>query len=248
MWFTAKSCSFYEGFETKEDPHEERPQAERRRSIRVKLEPGREDGERRTAYSMFGTGRRIEDFQLEIHPVGKSKRDESCEAWGCVSYTTEIDFRNQTTDDCVIFYLFVSDETFAQYCNQIAGGNVDGITFSVGSVAGFYSEWSPSISTGRVKVLTAASEHDVAGVTKGDIPRLGRVGEARLSIHRSVQFRPESKDDDDATPAPIEHRPPANSQPTGIGPINVVLAPLKRVLWVIACLLGLVFLAIIFNR
>jgi hypothetical protein len=171
LMFTAMSISVHDGFENREDFHEQRHEVESRRVIKAKLYPGREDSEQQTTFSMFGTSRRIEDFQLEIHPAEKSKRDQSCQAWGCVSYTAEIDFRNETIDDCVVFYLFVSDEIFSQYANQIVSGFVDSITFSVGSVDGFYSEWSPSISTRLVKVLTAAAEHEVAGSTKGHLDK-----------------------------------------------------------------------------
>ena len=46
---------------------------------------------------MFGTDRAIKSFQLDIHPIADPAEQESCRAWGSVSYTTEIDFRNETT-------------------------------------------------------------------------------------------------------------------------------------------------------
>jgi hypothetical protein len=96
---------------------------------------------------MFGTDRAIKSFQLDIHPIADPAEQESCKAWGSVSYTSEIDFRDETVDDCIVFYLFVKPETFARYAAKIAHGSVDEMILSVGSVAGFYSEWSPSIST-----------------------------------------------------------------------------------------------------
>ena len=100
---------------------------------------------------MFGTDRAIKSFQLDIHPITDPAEQESCAAWGTVSYTHEIDFRNETTEDCIVFYLFVKPETFARYAAKISHGSVDEMILSVGSVAGFYSEWSPSISTRNVR-------------------------------------------------------------------------------------------------
>src|SRR5271163_2139112 len=104
-------------------------------------------------FSMFGTKRAIRDFTLEIRPLDDSAKAEHCNAWGGVSYTTEIDFRNETVDDCIWFYLYVKPETFARYVALIDQGAIDTIIFSVKSVDGVYSDWSPSISTDKVKVL-----------------------------------------------------------------------------------------------
>ena len=107
-------------------------------------------------------------------------------AWGTAAYTTAIDFRDETTDDSLVFYLFVKPETFARYASKIAYGSGDEIHLSVGSVAGFYSDWSPSISTPNVKTLTRGREHEIAlpaGV-EFEPPRLGRVGETGLYINR----------------------------------------------------------------
>lgn len=51
---------------------------------------------------------------------------------------------------------------------------------------GFYSEWSPGISTHRIKILTADKEHKVEGDGEGEIelPRLREVGDWSLDIVR----------------------------------------------------------------
>jgi hypothetical protein len=94
-------------------------------------------------------------------------------------------------DDCVAFYLFVKPETFARYGAKIAHGLVDEMILSVKSVAGFYSEWSPSISTHNVKVLTTGEEHKVIlppGLSF-EPPRLGQIDAAKLFINRRLEFR-----------------------------------------------------------
>ena len=110
---------------------------------------------------MFGTDRTISDFGLLIMPLEGEDQQERCTVWGCVSYTTENDFRNETDDDTVSFYLYVRPETFERYTRKITASEVDKAFFRVVGVAGFYSEWSPSVSTDRIKVLTADEEHVV---------------------------------------------------------------------------------------
>src|SRR6516165_6746896 len=167
MLFSATSCVVTNRLEIaapfslrgkSEDP----PRIEVDQIIRMTLRPGvRRNGEfvDDVTFSMFGTKRAIRDFTLEVRPLDDSADAERCKAWGSVSYTAEIDFRNETVDDCIWFYLYVKPETFARYVALIDRGAVNNILFSVGSADGFYSEWSPSISTHKVKVLLSGDEH-----------------------------------------------------------------------------------------
>jgi hypothetical protein len=59
----------------------------------------------------------------------------------------------------------------------------------IGPVAGFYSEWSPSIPTDNVKVLTSGSEHKITlPPDYREPPRVGHVGTAELHINRRLHF------------------------------------------------------------
>jgi hypothetical protein len=163
--FTATLCVLADSIEVEaqlQSDEAAQPTVGQSQHIRVQLRPGHpfydEDYGRETTFSMFGTDRAIKSFELSIYPITDPHKQERCTAWGSVSYTTEIDFRNDTSDDCVIFYLHVKPDVFARYGAKIAHGLVDEITFSVGSVHGFYSEWSPEISTRSVKVLTKGGE------------------------------------------------------------------------------------------
>lgn len=166
----------------------------KRQIIRAALRPHslRNEGDdlHSTTFSMFGTNRIIKSFQLNIQPISDPIEQERCTAWGSVSYTADVDFRDETTDDCIVFYLFVNAETFAHYAAKISHSLVDEIIFSVGSVAGFYAEWSPSISTRQVKVLTQGSEQKVSAPPGLDFepPRLGEVGAAELHLNRRIEF------------------------------------------------------------
>jgi hypothetical protein len=198
--FTATSCELSDGIEIKPpfQIDEIRPVPPREiaqlQVIRVKLRPGwpQDDGNylRETIFSMFGTDRAINSFHLDIEPITDPGEQESCRAWGSVSYTSEIEFRKEKTEDCIYFYLFVKPETFARYAAKISHGSFEQMVFSVKSVTGFYSEWSPFSSTHKVKVLTRGDEHKITlpPELQFEPPRLGHVGAAVLYINRRIEF------------------------------------------------------------
>ncbi len=163
---------------------------------------------------MFGTSRIVKDIMLDIRALDDQTRQEVCQAWGIVSYTSEIDFQTEKEDDVLGFNLFVKKETLLQYIDLIKAGAISDIHFCVGRVSGFYSEWSPGISTRSVKILTSYQDHayenpDGVGL---QAPRLGVVGEAALHFTRRMIFRkPDTETPDDtiaiapiATPMDLE--------------------------------------------
>lgn len=257
LYFTGTSCVLRENLELK-SPAEKEPPSRKpsiidlRRSIQAKLQPGHRghDGKfwREASFSMFGTGRTIVDFSLTIYALVDPAEEERCDAWGCVSYMSEIDFRNDTTPDCIVFHLYVKQETFDRYAAKIAFRSIDEIVLSVKSVSGFYSDWSPGISTDSVKVLTAGDDQKVAlpeGV-KFEPPRLGQVGEATLYINRRIEFgKHEEEPSSDIFDVAIAPVAPASSQAQSAvidGSILRALRSLKRAAWLIAALLMLIFL------
>lgn len=247
LHFTATSCVLGDSIDIKSQFQMEEtllpPEIVQRQVIRARLHPGspRDDGEyfRETTFSMFGTDRAIKSFQLDIHPIADPAEQESCKAWGSVSYTSEIDFRDETVDDCIVFYLFVKPETFARYAAKIAHGSVDEMILSVGSVAGFYSEWSPSISTRNVKVLTKGSEQNIALPPGHQVepPRLGHVGAAELYINRRLEFGRKAREHeaieeapDFGTVAPV----PETQTPAVVDPRMLqMLGSLRRAAWLV---------------
>lgn len=156
-------------------------------SISAVLHSGRPsaDGifEREAFYSMFGTNRQIKDFSLVIRPLEEVDSRDACAVWGCISYTSEIDFRTETEDDILQIYVGVSSERFNELRELVNHVRPDVFVIRLGRVAGFYSEWSPSVSTNRIKVLTGGSEHkvEVPDGCEVDPPRLGEVGEFALT-------------------------------------------------------------------
>ena len=249
LMFSATSCSLTNRFEIERrfSEGEYTPQIETDQVIRMTLRPGvMRDGEivHKVKFSMFGTNRPIRLFTLEVRPLDDSEKIESCNAWGSVSYTSEIDFRTCTTDDCLEFYLNVRPEIFMQYVSLISQGAIDTVLFSAGPVEGFYSDWSPSISTNNVKVLVVGEEHklDLPPNFQGEPPRLGKVHGARLLLHRSLELGKGSPSPPPAINHSAELPPPANSALQVTSEMDPrllpVLASLKQAAWVAVALLA----------
>ena len=134
-------------------------------------------------FSMFGTKRKINSVALSIHP---NDEGEYCSAFGIVSYTAETDFRNHTEEDYLGFSVFLNSANFDSLVATLEAG-AKNLLFQVGAIDGFYSEWSPSISTNQVKVLPAGSENKITSFMSGiEPPRLGTVGEWRLSLNNQI--------------------------------------------------------------
>lgn len=174
------------GYETANDIGRAHPEMKRTggSSIMVKLRPlSTREGKlwgREPTYHMFGTDRVVRDFVLRIAPA-KDGDVEGCSAWASVSYSSEMDFQIVTQNDYVEFTMLLQQAAFDRYVWNIAQGLVDEVSLSVGLVDGFYSEWTPEISTEIIKVL-AGSEHVIEGAEHLDLARVGKVGKAELAF------------------------------------------------------------------
>ena len=161
-----------------------------RRHIRAELYPGLCNDEgaitENASFRMFGCDRLITKFHLTIHPMSEGEGTESCSAWGVVSYTSEDgNFMRQTEPDEIGFDMRVKPANFERYVERVSSGMADEIVFCVGYVAGFYSGWSPSISTREIKVLTQHEKEQKLQAPADmtfEPPRLGTVGQSSLLI------------------------------------------------------------------
>jgi len=194
--FTAKNLALREFFKAELDEEENPLPGNGSKLICAELTPGRFVGcelEKAPSYSMFGTDRLINDFRLEIRAFDENRPQESCEAWGGISFDVEIDFVEETVPDQLVFYLMVSPERFAHWSQQIEDKKLDQVTLRMGGVKGFYSPWSPSISTDDIKVLLPGDDQKIDAPTDCgvDPPRVGAVREASiefLGFHEIEKF------------------------------------------------------------
>jgi hypothetical protein len=262
--FTATSCVLGDNLDIRSelpiaDTTPAAPKVVKDQALRIQLRPGspQDDGNyhRQTTFSMFGTARPIKNFQLDIYPIADPPEPERCGAWGSISYTTDVDFRDETSNDCIVFTLFVTPESFAHYSAKVSHGFVDDMVFSVGSVDGFYSEWSPSISTRNVKVLTGYDEQKITAPPDLQFqpPRLGYVGAAKLYINRRLEFAKPTTEEHEAAKEPADivterAAPRAPALAVGDSRMLQTLRSLRRAAWFVVCLLTLIFIAIVLRH
>ncbi len=158
--------------------------ANRNISINGKMRPNGSGAIRDTSYSMLGSERRISQFFLHIEELGEGQTEPNCSVSGGVGCSVEIDFRNEHIEDDISFMFQVSSDQFSQYVDAIRNASLSALFLRVGLVSGFYSNWSPSISTNKIKVLTADDNHKVE-LPEGwawSLPRLGNVGRSQISL------------------------------------------------------------------
>ena len=70
---------------------------------------------------------------------------------------------------------------FKQLVDLITAKSLNSLQLRITGVQGFYAQWSPMISTTRVKVLTNEHELDIPNDCKIDPPRTGQIREIGLS-------------------------------------------------------------------
>jgi len=267
FYFTASELRLNQGLEYgelslfKEQGSEENKEFKDTEIITATLHPGIcVDGkwlEDDPDFSMFGTDRIISEFTLRIY---KDDENEHCQITGGVSYTSEVDFRDETNADFIEIYLAVSEERFNRLSELISNKKVDIARVSLSNISGFYSEWSPSISTRRVKVLSRGSEHDPEKIEGCDIepPRLGDVGKFDLNLTTRCKLNPKQDlstlniskvfvDDIDLYENEIEEVPEKPEDVTNLLLAKIVqnqseIARLGRPLWLLVFLSGLLLI------
>lgn len=201
LYFRATNILLQETWRTSErypvEPAKGKGETKERRFVRASLSPD-EALRWPPGYSMLGTDRKVTRFDLYIEEV-PDHEEERCTTYGIVSYTTEVDFRDITDEDSLTIYFHIHAKAFERIAARVAAGQVDGLTIRISNVAGFYSDWSPGITTDKIRILTADRNHVVEGLPE-DLPlrRLGDVGEAELAFAREANLPPPTAETNEA--------------------------------------------------
>ena len=212
---------------------------------------------REPSYSMFGANRQISSFELQVTTLDEGETAERCTVWGTVHNTYEIDFRNHTQPDYLLFTLYVRPQTFERYVRMLVAGAIDKAVLCVKGVSGFYSDWSPSISTDKIKVLTGHDEHkvEIRDDCKIVPPRLGEVQEANLNFLKitDLQRSPTEKaEEENITPDDSSQRNSPASNVDSVPSIQrsndarmiALLSSLRTAAWSIVAVLVLILIAV----
>lgn len=251
-------------FDTDDSGGEEQPRFQDSETITGNLHPGLcTDGinlEDEPSFSMFGTDRRIAEFRLRITAVGVGVGEkEYCHVNGFVSFTFEIDFQDITHPDTVEIALGLSQERFDKLAGEISRKSVDVVRVRVSKVSGFYSEWSPSISTRNVKVLTRDDDQkvDIPEDCEIKLPKLGEVGEFGLTLVTRSMLNPKQSFatlnisklfEDDYENYEEEREEPEDVKELLLAQIarnQVELLKLKTPVWLVTLFLGLLALSLL---
>ena len=151
-------------------------------------------------YSMFGTDREINNFEIVIHKNSSKKikelfdlkiisnlsqEEEWCELTGII----ETKHDDLELPDSLYLYVFLNEKRFAEIVELIESKKLDKIRLRLGGVNGFYSYWSPSIDTHKIKVLTKDHIIDTNGDNKTDILRLGYVNEFNIYFESNFNYQ-----------------------------------------------------------
>jgi len=140
------------------------------------------------SYSMVGTNRKISQIHLRIQKAEKG----GCDVWGSLSYTAEFDFRDETTDDIVEVHLRLTPDNFDELTRMINSNVASEASLRLSGVSGFYSDWSPEISTDFIKILTPDRDDHMVDALEGteiDPPRLGKVQEFNFRLSNNRQLK-----------------------------------------------------------
>jgi hypothetical protein len=211
--------------------------------------------ERRKAgiYSMFGTRRRIEHFGLFIYRVAEGEQ-ERCRLWGTSSYTSEWDFEDVTEPDCIQAYVHLPDDRFDHLMNFVKSSPTATVSIRLSGVAGFYSEWSPSIRTDRIKVLANAKDQKLENPENLDFgpPALGNVREFQITVAQERPLRTRSSSDGADVHEIDNDEPPVLTAQAGpaqatLDKMTQQVASLKKNFDKLQIVLWLIFLALIFH-
>jgi len=146
-----------------------------------------------TSYSMFGTDRTIEKFDLSISKLDDDDFNERCSVLGFLTYDYEdARLQNVTQSDFLSVNIYLSPKRFNELADLIKTQRADIVMLTLRGVPGFYSEWSPTVLADRIKVLLPAHNREKKVIRPDgcdiDLPTLGKFVNFELNItQRSTQ-------------------------------------------------------------
>ncbi|MGO7266178.1 hypothetical protein, partial [Rhizobium johnstonii] len=161
---------------------------------------------------------------------------------GSMAFDYEWDFENLMQSDSVEIEISLTAEKFDALERFIADGRPKAVV-TLGSIDGFYSQWSPSIRTQEIKILSSLEDQKVKIDAGSEIapPALGKAGEFALRLLLGP--------DEDKLPEPdlggdtqaTDQRPTEQVHPTKVDLVQLEkkLSRLAMPLWIAVGLLAI---------
>ena len=200
-----------------------------------------------TNYSLFGTNRTIELFDLLIYGVDEGK--ETCNCWGSPSYTTEVDFRDITVNDTCQVVVYISHNKFKELKDGITNKSISSLQVILGGVKGFYSPWTPGISSSVIKILTTHQPVEIPKDFSLEVPKLGMIDEIQLTPNTTQELVILEEDEDYEDDVDYDDKP---TYTTGeylqkqtldeIHSLKTIFEKLTKPLWILVGLMGVLVL------
>ena len=179
--------------DTEEDEKENIANVESRETIQAKLIPA-ERLSITPRYYMFGYRDAVEMISLTVIRSGNHTQ---CTVSGFAKFESEIDFYRENVPHDLTFHLQLSKDKFDNISQLMKLNTLDKFSFTVGMVYGFYSDWSPGITTNSIHILPVSSLKDLNLEEHADrLPTLGKVGEFEISASRKINVDHEKVEDD----------------------------------------------------
>ncbi|TBY04240.1 hypothetical protein [Rhizobium laguerreae] len=231
--FEARDLMVVRALEKKDD----KP-AEVRQHIRGRLFPEMKDRRAAATFSFFGTNRTIESFTLNI--VRTTGDREDIHVTGAMAFEYEWDFESLMQSDSVEIEISLTAEKYDTLAEFIADGRSKAVV-TLGLVDGFYSQWSPSIRTNDIKILSSLQDQKVKIDAGNDIapPVLGKAGEfvLRLMMDRDDGQLSDTTSDEDTETVVQRATVQAPTSPIELGQLEKKLSQLAMPLWITVGLL-----------
>jgi hypothetical protein len=200
-------------------------------------------------FSIFGTDRKVNEFSVTISET-QDASNEACWLTAIPSYETEnVNFCKVIENDFIGFDINLETEKFNELVRLIETRAIDSVRLIARNVNGIYSEWTPTITTHSVKVLTTDNVIDGVDINQFEGSTAGLIGDFNiqfttqipLSIKQhlpDVDFANEFNDEkyEDVTHS-NDNRAASNES---MGSLTEVVGKLKTALWCVV--IALVFL------
>ena len=200
FWFTGTSLQLSNKLTVIRDGKTDTSDASKSKSIYCNFYSGIcLDGEnliRDVSFSIFGTARRIYEFNVTIDELRDSTAEEVCWFNAFPSYVSEgDDFQKEIEPDYAGFSIQLKSEKFNELVKLIENRAIDSVRLSVSKIDGVYAEWTPTITTQYAKILTANNIVDDVNLQDFEGTTVGKVGEFDISFstHSKLNIKQDSR-------------------------------------------------------